>query len=169
MSGEYIDYGRLIDDAMHIIVKKALEFVCKNGLPGNHHFFISFLTNYPGVSISPNLKNKYPEEMTIVLQHQFENLIVEEKNFSVRLSFDNVKETIKIPFEALVAFADPGVKFGLQFRHLDDSDNEKKDTKFSEVASDKNKNTSDDDVLTTSLGSTNVVDLNSFRKNLKKD
>lgn len=120
MYDDFIDYGQLIDDAMHVIVKKALERVVKDGLPGKHHFFISFLTTYPGVSISDALKKKYPEEMTIVLQHQFEGLDVTDIGFSVTLSFDNVKERITIPFDSLAAFADPSVKFGLQFRHADD-------------------------------------------------
>lgn len=119
MSEEFIDYGQLIDDAMHIIVQKALVRVEKEGLPGSHHFFISFLTEYPGVEISPALRKKYPEEMTIVLQYQFDGLTVTEKGFSVSLSFDNVKEKVVVPFTALTAFADPSVKFGLQFRHVD--------------------------------------------------
>lgn len=113
-----INYGALIDKAMHYIVKEALQIVTESGLPGNHHFFISFLTHYPGVVISERLRKKYPEEMTIVLQYQFEELAVTENAFSVVLSFDNIKERIVIPFMALSAFADPSVKFGLQFRHL---------------------------------------------------
>ena len=120
MSDDFIDYGQLIDDAMHVIVQKALERVAEEGLPGKHHFFISFITEYPGVEISDALKSKYPEEMTIVLQHQFEDLHVSEEGFSAVLSFDNVREKIVIPFDSLVAFADPSVKFGLQFRHLDE-------------------------------------------------
>lgn len=120
MSDDFIDYGKLIDDAMHVIVRKALQRVSKEGLPGKHHFFISFLTNYPGVVISDELKKKYPDEMTIVLQHQFEDLKVTEKRFDVVLSFDNVKENIGAPFDALLAFADPSVKFGLQFRQMDE-------------------------------------------------
>lgn len=122
MGNDFIDYGKLIDDAMHVIVRKALERVAEEGLPGKHHFFISFITRFPGVSISEALLSKYPEEMTIVLQHQFEDLTVDAEHFSVALSFDNVKESISIPFEALVAFADPSVKFGLQFRHSERAD-----------------------------------------------
>jgi hypothetical protein len=120
MSDDFIDYGKLIDDAMHVIVRKALQRVSKEGLPGKHHFFISFLTNYPGVVLSDELKKKYPDEMTIVLQHQFEDLKVTDKRFDVVLSFDNVKETIGAPFDALLAFADPSVKFGLQFRQMEE-------------------------------------------------
>lgn len=122
MNNDFIDYGQLIDEAMHIIVKKALQRVSVEGLPGKHHFFISFLTGHPGVSISEALIQKYPDEMTIVIQHQFEDLKINDKGFSVVLSFDNVKEKIAVPFDALVAFADPSVKFGLQFRHMDEYD-----------------------------------------------
>lgn len=117
---DFINYGDLIDDAMHVIVKRALEIVVSEGLPADHHFFISFLTHYPGVQISDLLKNKYPEEMTIVLQYQFQDLFVDDVGFGVTLSFDNIKENLVIPFAALSAFADPSVKFGLQFRHLMD-------------------------------------------------
>ena len=120
MSNYFIDYGKLIDDAMHVIVRQALGYVQNGSLPGRHHFFISFLTSHPGVSISKELKAKYPEEMTIVLQHQFEELTLTDEFFSVVLSFDNVKEKIKIPFDSLIAFADPSVKFGLQFSHAED-------------------------------------------------
>lgn len=122
MDDNFIDYGRLIDDAMHVIVQKALQKVVKEGLPGKHHFFISFVTGFPGVKLSDALRKKYPDEMTIVLQHQFEELVVTDEYFSVILSFDNVKERIVIPFESLVAFADPSVKFGLQFRHAEEAE-----------------------------------------------
>jgi hypothetical protein len=175
MSDDFIDYGKLIDDAMHIIVKKALERVSKEGLPGKHHFFISFLTSYPGVVLSENLKKKYPDEMTIVLQHQFEDLKITDKRFDVVLSFDNVKENIGAPFDALVAFADPSVKFGLQFRHVDEFDelDEEELEQIKEFAG------LDDDLPQSkdskdskgkkkgeksSKKSTNVVDIDAFRK-----
>ena len=116
-----INYSAFIDEAMHIIVRKSLAIAAQRSLPGNHHFFISFLTHFPGVALSEKLRNKYPEEMTIVLQYQFEDLLVEENGFSVVLSFDNIKEKIVVPFTSLTAFADPSVKFGLQFRYLKDS------------------------------------------------
>lgn len=121
MDDDFIDYGELIDDAMHIIVRKALQITAGRGLQGDHHFFISFITHYPGVVLSDKLRAKYPDEMTIVLQYQFDELEVEEDRFSVTLSFGGIKERLGIPFAALTAFADPSVKFGLQFRSLDDS------------------------------------------------
>lgn len=117
-----IDYGKLVDEAMHVIVHKVLKMVQENGLPGNHHFFISFSTKHPGVKISQNLINKYPQEMTIVLQYQFQNLIINTKGFEVTLSFGGIKERICIPFSAITTFADPSVQFGLQFRDVEHSD-----------------------------------------------
>ena len=125
MNKGIIDYSTLVDDAMHLIVKKSLQLFANSDFHGDHHFFISFIATYPGVVISEKLHNKYPYEMTIVLQHQFEELTVEDHQFSVFLSFDNQKENIVIPFASLTAFADPSVKFGLQFRHVDEVQSEK--------------------------------------------
>ena len=121
MNKNFIDYSALVDDAMHFIVKKSLEIFAKSDIHGDHHFFISFVTKYPGVIISEKLHNRYPYEMTIVLQYQFEDLKFNDESFNVFLSFDNQKENITIPFAALTAFADPSVKFGLQFRHVDEN------------------------------------------------
>ncbi len=121
MDKGYIDYSKLIDESMHLIVRKALENVSENGLQGDHHFYISFYTKSEGVQISDKLLKKYPEEMTIVLQHQFQDLRVKEDGFEVSLSFGGVREKLIIPYNALTAFADPSVKFGLQFRKNDES------------------------------------------------
>lgn len=110
-----IDYPGFIDTAMRQVVKKALIQVQQYGLPGDHHFFISFQTNFPGVQISPQLKSRYPEEITIVVQHQFWDLQIDDEGFSIMLSFNNIPEKLVVPFEALTAFADPSIKFGLQF------------------------------------------------------
>ncbi len=115
MTQETIDYPGMIDSAMRGVVRDALIHVDKFGLPGEHHFFISFQTNYPGVSISPQLKSRYPEEITIVVQHQFWDLKITDKQFSIMLSFNNIPEKLVVPFDALTAFADPSIKFGLQF------------------------------------------------------
>src|ERR1700735_1884512 len=116
MTEDYIEYGRLIDEAMRQIVRKSLLLVGEHGLKGDHHFFITFQTKFPGVMISDRLLEKYPEEMTIIIPHQFWELETDERGFSVVLSFDNIHESLVIPFEALTSFADPSVKFGLQFR-----------------------------------------------------
>ena len=113
-----IDYPAMIDDAMRSVVKKSLIFAHKNnGMPGEHHFFISFDTTHAGVQVSPQIKQRFPEEMTIVLQHQYWDLNIQEHLFSVMLSFNNIPEKLVIPYSALTAFADPSVKFGLQFHN----------------------------------------------------
>ncbi len=118
MSEDLIRYDTLIETALREVVKQAMERVVEKGLPGEHHFYISFLTHFPGVEIPSYLREKYPEEMTIVLQHQFYGLTVGKDSFSVMLSFNNVKERLSIPFAAITTFADPSVNFALQFQSL---------------------------------------------------
>lgn len=139
MSEDLIGYAELIDDAMRGVVRETLHRVAEHGLPGDHHCYISFKTHFPGVSIAPFLLERYPEEMTIVLQHQFWNLTIEDDYFSVMLSFNRNKEELIIPFDALTAFADPSIKFGLQFQHKDLGDS--KQQNFDELLD----NASDDD------------------------
>jgi len=117
MTKDFIDYGSLVDEAMYYVVRKALRLVQDFGLPSDHHFFVTFDTGHPGVMMSDDLKQRYPGEMTIVIQYQFWNLEVNEDNFSIVLSFDGAKQNLTIPFEALISFADPSVKFGLQFHY----------------------------------------------------
>lgn len=119
-----IDYSVLIDKAMRNVLREVLLAAQKEGLPGEHHFYISFNTTLADVKISDTLKTKYPDEMTIVLQHQFWDFKVEDDWFQVTLSFGGTPEKLVIPFEAVTAFADPSVKFGLQFQHLDALDAE---------------------------------------------
>ncbi len=116
---EQINYPKIIDDSMRNVVSQILSHVEQHGLQGNHHFYISFLTQMFGVSISENIKKDYPEEITIVLQHQFENLKVEKTKFSVTLMFGGVIETLVIPFKAITAFSDPSVKFTIEFTSHD--------------------------------------------------
>ena len=108
-------YEILVRDALRSVVKAALKRVVKEGLPGNHHFFISFRTDAEGVEISPALRAQYPEEMTIVLQHQFWGLTVDDEGFSVGLSFNQMPQSLRIPFHALTLFHDPAVQFQLPF------------------------------------------------------
>ena len=105
-----------MEDALRGVVRAALIRANETGLPGNHHFYISFRTGAPGVVVPDFLRARYPEEMTIVLQHQFWGLDVEESQFAVTLSFNKTQQRLVIPFAALTAFADPSVPFGLQFR-----------------------------------------------------
>lgn len=110
-----LDYPSMIDQAMRNVVREALAQAAQSGLPGDHHFFVSYLTQYPGVQMSPMLRQRYPEEITIVVQHQYWDLKVYEDAFTITLSFNNVPEKLYVPFAALTAFADPSIKFGLQF------------------------------------------------------
>ncbi len=110
-----IDYEGLQQDAMRGVVRAVLHQTVKLGLPGDHHFYISFLTQAPGVILSKRLREKYPHEMTIVLQHRFWDLIVSDDRFEVKLTFDSIPERLVIPFAAIKVFIDPSVRFGLQF------------------------------------------------------
>jgi len=115
MAEDLIRYDILAQDALRGVVRKVLSEVARTGLPGEHHFFISFMTRAPGVRISSRVLAQYPEEMTIVLQHQFWDLTVTEHAFEVGLSFGGVPERLLVPFTALKGFLDPSVQFGLQF------------------------------------------------------
>jgi hypothetical protein len=112
---DLIRYDLLAQDALRSVVRKVLIDVARGGLPGEHHFFIAFDTRASGVKISSRMRAKYPEEMTVVLQHQFWDLDVGEDSFSVGLSFGGVAEKLVIPFAAIKGFHDPSVPFGLQF------------------------------------------------------
>ncbi len=113
-----IPYERWTDDALREVVLRALELAGKEGLPGDHHFYLTFRTDHPGSKLPGHLKARYPQEMTIVLQHQFEALTVDRvaRFFSVRLYFGGVPATLVVPFPALTGFADPSVRYGLRFQ-----------------------------------------------------
>ncbi len=115
MNGPTINYEQLAKEALRSVVKTVLSNVLKDGLPGDHHFYISFHTTAPGVKISSRISAQYPKEMTIVLQHQFWDLKVEDEHFEVRLSFSNIPELLIIPYTAVKVFFDPSVPYGLQF------------------------------------------------------
>jgi hypothetical protein len=122
-TGPSIDYAKLQQEAMRGVVRAVLQQIVKSGLPGEHHFYISFLTQAPGVILSKRLKEKYPSEMTIVLQHRFWDLIVFDDRFEVKLTFDGIPERLVVPFAAIKVFIDPSVRYGLQFDE-EVSDNE---------------------------------------------
>lgn len=115
MSEDQIRYDVLVQDALRGVVRKVLGEVARTGLPGDHHFFIAFDTRAPGVRISSRLRERYPEEMTIVIQHQYWDLQVTEHAFEVGLSFSGVPERLLVPFTAIKGLFDPSVKFGLEF------------------------------------------------------
>ena len=112
-------YDALVDDALRSVVRRVLRMVAEKGLPGSHHFYISFRRTDPGVQLPEYLRAKYPEEMKIVLQHQCWDLIITEEFFEVTVSFNKQQERIKVPYAALSAFVDPSVRFGLQFDRKD--------------------------------------------------
>jgi hypothetical protein len=115
MAEDLIRYDILAQDALRGVVRKVLSEVARTGLPGAHHFFVKFATRAPGVRVSGRLLKEYPEEMTIVLQHQYWDLTVSEHAFEVGLSFNGAPERLLVPFTALRGFFDPSVQFGLQF------------------------------------------------------
>ena len=114
-----LDYGSLMHRAMRGLIFNVLEHVRDHGLPGNHHFFITFDTTHPDVQLADWLKDRYPEEMTVVIQHWFDNLEVREDGFSITLNFGDQPEPIQIPFDAIQTFVDPSVEFGLRFENQD--------------------------------------------------
>lgn len=115
-----IDYGNLMHTAMRGLIKTVLTDVSETGLPGAHHFFITFDTREPGVQIAEWLQERYPEEMTIVMQHWFENLEVGDTGFAITLNFGDAPEPLYIPYAAIKTFVDPSVEFGLRFESPED-------------------------------------------------
>lgn len=110
-----IDYGRLVEGALRNVVRDVLTRVGREGLPSPHHFYVTFRTGHPGVVIPDFLRERYPSDMTIVIQHQYWDLEADDTGFSITLSFNDQLQRLRIPFAALKVFADPGVEFGLQF------------------------------------------------------
>jgi hypothetical protein len=116
MAQDLFDYPKMVETALRGVLREALARTAREGLPGDHHFYVTFRTHAAGVAIPNYLRSKFPDEMTIVLQHQFRALEVGEDAFSVNLSFQSRSERLKIPFAAVTTFADPSVNFGLQFQ-----------------------------------------------------
>jgi len=150
-----IDYGNLMHNAMRSLIQDVLTEVKNNGLPGEHHFFITFDTNHAGVEMAPWLKDRYPTEITVVMQHWYDDLEVKDDGFSVTLNFGDTPEHLVIPYEAILTFVDPSVEFGLRFEtnEEDEDTDEKKPT----VSKESNK----DD---TKKETGQVVSLDNFRK-----
>jgi hypothetical protein len=121
---EAFRYDKMVEKALRGVVRQALAEVVKDGLSDDHHFYITFLTDHAGVKIPGYLKERYPGEMTIVLQHQFYDLEATEEKFTVMLSFNNVPERLTIPLAAITIFADPSVNFALQFQPLVEDDDD---------------------------------------------
>nr|WP_319485815.1 ClpXP protease specificity-enhancing factor SspB [uncultured Cohaesibacter sp.] len=134
MSEDLIRYDILAQDALRGVVKTVLTEVARTGLPGEHHFYITFNTQAPGVRISPRLLEKYPDDMTIVLQHQFWDLQANDQAIEIGLSFDGIPEKLYIPYTSIITFIDPSVHFSLQFEiEMDDEDEDLDDEEGDEI------------------------------------
>jgi len=149
-----IDYGNLMHRAMRGLIQEVLTGVAEDGLPGAHHFFITFDTRHDGVEMADWLKERYPAEMTIVIQHWYENLTVSDEGFGITLNFGNQPEPLYIPFDAVRTFVDPSVEFGLRFETQDDLDDEDEDEDDAE----------EDETGEAPQKDAEVVSLDSFRK-----
>ncbi len=157
---EAFRYDKMVERALRGVVRQALDEVVKEGLVDDHHFYITFLTEHAGVTLPQYLHERYPGEMTIVLQHQFYDLEVKEDIFSVMLSFNNVPERLTIPLAAITIFADPSVNFALQFQPLTEDGEDEIHFEAEELdvdGDDKQKKKGE------------VISLDSFRKKDKKD
>lgn len=153
MAGEDpLGYARLVREALRDVPRQALRLAASDGLPGGHHFYLTFRTSHPGVAISPGLHARYPDQMTIVLQHQYRDLAVGEEAFSVTLLFGGTPERLHVPFSALLAFADPGARFGLRFEPADEPPAAEESTLATESAA------------AGGPPSGNVVDIRAFRR-----
>lgn len=152
-----IDYGTLMHRAMRSLIQEVLEDVQAHGLPGEHHFFITFDTHHPDVKIADWLMDRYPGEMTVVMQHWYEGLEVGETGFSVTLNFGDSPEPLYIPYDAIKTFVDPSVEFGLRFETQEDEDDGDEDVDPVPSADDENE-------LETTHKDAEVVSLDSFRK-----
>jgi uncharacterized protein len=124
MATDHIRYDVLARDALRGVLRRVLTDAAEHGLPGEHHFFITFLSTAEGVKLSPRLLAQYPEEMTVILQHQFWDLVVTDDRFEVGLSFGGIPERLVVPFHSIKSFFDPSVQFGLQFEPADAPQNE---------------------------------------------
>ncbi len=139
-----IRYDQWIEDALRSVIRKALIFTSENGLVGEHHFYITFRTNTDLVTMPPHMLAQHPEEMTIVLQHQFTDLDVTEEGFSVSLRFSGKPEFLSVPFSEVTGFSDPSVNFGLQLKTMEMSEDEIEDLEFPMELPDKNQDLSDE-------------------------
>ncbi|MTH78653.1 SspB family protein [Paracoccus aestuariivivens] len=155
-----IDYGGMMHRAMQRLIADVLIAVADEGLPGEHHFFITFDTHDPDVEMADWLRERYPDEMTIVIQHWFDNLEVTPDGFNITLNFGNSPEPLYIPFDAVRTFVDPSVEFGLRFENQPDSDDEDEEEDEEDLDETDNDDGGDD----SPKGGAEVVSLDKWRK-----
>lgn len=154
MTPDPLDYDFLLQDALRHLVRRSLQIVAEQGLPGEHHFYIAFRTDAPGVELAAHLRERYPEEMTIVLKTQFQDLVVEDDAFSVGLFFGGVPHFLTVPFASLTSFTDPAAKFQLAFQPAPEDATETAAVEDEEASSDEDGGSTRD----------NVVSISGFRK-----
>ncbi len=172
MAGNELRYDSMVEEALRGVVGKALAHAAEHGLPGEHHFYITFRTGDAGVVVPDHLRQRYPGEMTIVLQHQYWGLEVGDEEFSVTLTFSDIAQELTVPYAAVVAFADPSVRFGLQFDVADGqgktgTGEPSKTTASGPAAGGANESSSggpDSAAPAVAVGSENVVPLDTFRR-----
>ncbi|MFO1050023.1 MAG: ClpXP protease specificity-enhancing factor SspB [Geminicoccaceae bacterium] len=157
-----IDYGRLVETALRTVVRDVLAGLAKEGAPPPHHFYVTFRTRHPGVVIPEFLRDRYPVDMTIVLQHQFWDLVVDDEGFAVTLSFSDQLQRLRIPFTAIKVFADPGVEFGLQFTIDDETEAQPGEVKMLGTSVRPAKR--DGEEASAESGGAEIVTLDRFRK-----
>ena len=150
-----IDYGNLMHNAMRSLIQDVLADVKINGLPGEHHFFITFDTNHAEVEMAPWLKERYPTEITVVMQHWYDDLEVRDDGFSVTLNFGDTPEHLVIPYGAILTFVDHSVEFGLRFESSEEEDSNDEPAVFS---------SEDADIKKADMETGQIVSLDSFRK-----
>ena len=153
-----IDYGNLMHRAMRGLIQEVLNDVADRGLPGDHHFFITFDTMHPGVEIADWLSDRYPDEMTVVMQHWYDGLDITDEGFSITLNFGEKPEPLYIPYDSIRTFVDPSVEFGLRFETQTSDDDEDDDEEHLE-------NGIEQTTPDPETGAAEVVSLDSFRKN----
>ena len=167
---DILRYDLWIEDALRGVIRRSLTTIEEMGLPGDHHFYITFRTDHPDVDIADWLRAEYPEEMTIVLQHQFESLTVAEDGFAIKLRFGGRPEFLSVPFDAITSFADPSVSFGLQLKSVDlDEDDDEDELTPEELGIDPTARLNDTGLDDPADGddepkSGEVIALDSFRK-----
>ena len=161
MVEDTLRYDRMVERALRGVVREALEVVGAEGLPGDHHFYLTFTTEHAGVDIPDYLRKQYPDEMTIVLQYQFYDLTMDDEGFAVTLSFNNRRERLSVPFAAVTTFADPSVNFALQFQMQESA----LDAEAGEPEAEPEGDAPEPDPETTGDGEKGkIVTLDSFRK-----
>ena len=160
-----LDYGSIMNTAMRFFVRKVLEKVAKEGLPGDHHFYITLDSAHSELEMASWLREKYPKDITIVMQHWFDNLMVKENGFNVTLNFGNIPESFYIPYEAILTFVDPSVEFGVKFEHTGPKQEK---NELNDASQSIDENAEKKVSLTNSRTDANnaeIVQLDTFRKN----